>query len=418
MTPSRNKAQAAFVSAVLLLFLSALAGFFSIRRLLETQHSVIHTHEVRSALADLDSAMLRMGRARASYLTFETDDFLTQFEASVPEIPRDIDYLRHLTRDNPKQQGFCALLDELSTRRIALFRESIRLKKRLPEDDEQQDVLQRQVLGVSTEITSVVEQMRGEEQRLLESRQHDSHQMFVLTIIVLSGSFILALVLFSVQYRFLSSELNAREQAERVARESEDALRRVTGRLLQLQDEERRKFSRELHDSLGQYLAGVKMNLDLYLSQQDGNLLTEAIQLLEQSISETRTISHLLHPPLLDEAGFSSAARWYVDGFAQRSNISVNLDLPETTESLPKPVALGLFRILQESLTNIHRHSGSSRADITLTLLPDRAVLKVRDYGRGIPADLLKLFMTQGTNSGVGLAGMRERMRELGGNFR
>ena len=232
-------------------------------------------------------------------------------------------------------------------------------------------------------------------------------------------TFILALIMFSVHYQLLTAELDAREQAERTVRDSEKSLRSLTGRLLQLQDEERRRFSRELHDSLGQYLAAVKMNLDMFSNSQPGNkLLSEAIHLLNQSIAETRTISHLLHPPLLDEAGFSSAAKWYLDGFAQRSGIAVKADLPYDMGRLPKPVELGLFRVLQESLTNIHRHSGSSRAEIALKLFPGKVMLEVRDFGHGIPQERLKSFEGRGTNFfGVGLAGMRERLRELGGQL-
>jgi two-component system NarL family sensor kinase len=259
--------------------------------------------------------------------------------------------------------------------------------------------------------------MQEEEQRLLQIRESATHRLFIETVITLAVGFILAILLFSVEYQFLSAELNAREQAETIVRDSEDSLRRLTGRLLQLQDAERRKFSRELHDSLGQYLAGVKMNLEMFAARREDNLLAEAIQLLDQSIGETRTISHLLHPPLLDEAGFSSAAKWYLEGFAQRSGIEVKIDLPDDVGRLPKPVALGLFRVLQESLTNIHRHSGSTKAEVTLTVLPRQVILRVRDFGRGISPELLRGFRTKGTNSGVGLAGMRERMRELGGQL-
>jgi signal transduction histidine kinase len=160
------------------------------------------------------------------------------------------------------------------------------------------------------------------------------------------------------------------------------------------------------------------MNLDMFSNSQPADrLLTEAIQLLDQSIAETRTISHLLHPPLLDEAGFSSAAKWYLEGFAQRSGIEVKMDLPDNVGRLPKSIELGLFRVLQESLTNIHRHSGSSRADVALKVFPDKVILEVRDYGKGIPRELLENFRTKGISFGVGLAGMRERVRELGGDF-
>jgi signal transduction histidine kinase len=138
---------------------------------------------------------------------------------------------------------------------------------------------------------------------------------------------------------------------------------------------------------------------------------------LDQSIAETRTISHLLHPPLLDEAGFSSAATWYLDGFAQRSGIQIRVDFPREIGRLPRPVELGLFRVLQESLTNIHRHAGSSKAEISMKLSDDQVVLAVRDHGKGIPRELLDSFRRNGANASVGLAGMRERMRELGGRL-
>jgi signal transduction histidine kinase len=206
-------------------------------------------------------------------------------------------------------------------------------------------------------------------------------------------------------------------QAERSSRNSEESLRRLTGRLLQLQDAERRKFSRELHDSLGQALVGAKMNLEIFATQPRDGLLAEVMQLLDQSIAETRTISHLLHPPLLDEAGLSSATKWYVEGFAQRSSIEVKVDLPDHVDRLPKPIALGLFRILQESLTNIHRHSGSAKAEVALQILPSRVVLTVRDYGKGVEPEWLATFRANGMNAGVGLAGMRERMHDLGGKL-
>jgi len=416
MSP-RKKAQAAFASALMLLFLSGLATYFATSRLLESERWVVHTHEVRAAVGDVDSALSRAGRARSGYVSSGADDFLTQFDAALTEISHNLQYLRELTKDNPKQQEFCSRLEGATARRVALFRESIAFQKATPGNDQGQADLSRQAVPVSTEITSVMQQMREEEQHLLDSRKRSFHRFFIVTVVTLAVAFVLALELFTVHYRLLSSELTAREQAEQSVRDSEESLRRLTGRLLQVQDAERRKFSRELHDSLGQYLAGAKMNLEIFAAQRKDSSLSEAIQLLDQSIAEKRTISHLLHPPLLDEAGLSSAARWYVEGFAQRSGIEVKVDLPDDVGSLPKPVALGLFRVLQESLTNIHRHSGSARAEVAIELLPDRVMLKVRDYGKGITPEMLTTFLTKGTNSGVGLAGMRERMRDLGGQL-
>jgi signal transduction histidine kinase len=416
MSP-RKKAQVAFASAVMLLFLSGLAAYFTINRLLESEKWVIHSLEVRAALGDIDSAFVMAGRARSGYVISGTDDFLREFEAAVPEIQRKLQQLRDLIRDNPKQRELCSRLEDVTNRRVALLRESVELKKQAPQDQQGQADLDRRGIPLASEMTPIEKQMRTEEQYLFQIRGMATHRLFIVAIVTLAVAFILALELLAVHYGLLSAELKAREEAEASARESEESLRRLTGRLLQLQDAERRKFSRELHDSLGQYLAGVKMNLEMFASQGKESLLAEAIQLLDHSIAETRTISHLLHPPLLDEAGLPSAAKWYVEGFAQRSGIEVNVTLPEDVRHLPKPVALGLFRVLQESLTNIHRHSNSSKAEVAVELLPDQVVLKVRDYGKGINPDWLENFRAHGTNSGVGLAGMRERIRELGGQL-
>jgi signal transduction histidine kinase len=414
----RKKAQVAFASAVMLLFLSAVAAYVTIDRLLDSEKWVIHTLEVKAALGDVDSAFVRAGRARSGYVISGTGDFLAEFEAAIPEIPGKLQRLRDLTRDNPKQQELCSRLDDALNRRVALLRESVQLKQQAPENQPGQADFDRRAVPLSSEMTTLMTQMRAGEQTLFDTRRTTAHRLFVLAVVTLAVAFILALQLLAFHYRLLSAELDAREEAEQSARRSEESLRRLTGRLLQLQDSERRKFSRELHDSLGQYLAGAKMNLEMYASHREDSLLAEAVKLLDQSIAETRTISHLLHPPLLDEVGLSSAAKWYAEGFAQRSKIEVKTDLPDDASCLPKPVALGLFRVLQEGLTNIHRHSQSGKAEITLEIGPDLAVLKVRDYGKGIDPKILGPFWTTGINSGVGLAGIRERVHELGGQLR
>jgi signal transduction histidine kinase len=198
------------------------------------------------------------------------------------------------------------------------------------------------------------------------------------------------------------------------------ALRRLTVSLLQSQDEERRRFARNLHDSIGQHLAALKMNLDRMngLGQHSlrPELLFESLLAVDECIKETRTISYLLHPPLLDEAGFKSAARWYVDGFAQRSGIQAKLNCPEKMVRLPRGVELALFRLLQEGLTNVHRHSGSSTVEVDVEIEVEMVTLAVRDTGRGIPEEILAHFRETGA-AGIGLAGMRERVTDLGGDF-
>ena len=196
------------------------------------------------------------------------------------------------------------------------------------------------------------------------------------------------------------------------------ALRRLSVKLLRVQDEERRRIARELHDSLGQDLTAAKISLDMLDQERklDSRHLRDARDLVDRCICDTRTLSHLLHPPLLDEAGFLSAAKWYVDGFGQRSGISAKLELPPRVDRLPRRTEIALFRILQEALTNVHRHSGSRAVHVSMSVNESVVVLKVQDFGSGVPVEVLDRFWKTG-NVGVGLAGIRERLKELGGQL-
>jgi signal transduction histidine kinase len=208
----------------------------------------------------------------------------------------------------------------------------------------------------------------------------------------------------------------AHDALESLVEQRTAALRRLSVKLLRVQDEERRRIARELHDSLGQDLTAAKISLDM-LAQEcnlDSNHLRDAQALVDRSISDTRTLSHLLHPPLLDEAGFLSAAKWYVDGFGQRSGIATKLDLPSHVPRLPRRTEVALFRILQEALTNVHRHSGSRAVNVSVRTDQSVVVLTVKDFGMGVPREVLDRFWKTG-NVGVGLAGIRERLKELGG---
>lgn len=210
----------------------------------------------------------------------------------------------------------------------------------------------------------------------------------------------------------VNTDISARKQAE-------EAARSLAGRILTLQDDEHRKIARELHDSLGQYLAALKMSLDL-ISRKNSNLpllVAECSEIVEKCLSETRTISHLLHPPLLDEAGFSSAARWYVDGFAKRSGVQVNLHLPPQCPRMHKDIEVALFRALQEGLTNIHKHSGATSVEIRLSQQDEMVRLNIQDNGCGMPKPRLGTVKGGNRKFGVGIAGMRERVRELGGSL-
>jgi two-component system, NarL family, sensor kinase len=196
--------------------------------------------------------------------------------------------------------------------------------------------------------------------------------------------------------------------------------RELTSRLQQMQDEERRRIARELHDSVGQLLAAITMNISAVkheahkLSPETAKLVDDNAAMVDEISSEIRTISHLLHPPLLDEVGLPSALRWYIDGFAQRSKIEASLEMSETLVRLPQDVEIAIFRAVQECLTNIHRHSGSPSCSVKLVQEGSRLRIEIRDSGRGIP-QAKQLNMP--SSGGVGLRGMKERIRQLGGTL-
>ncbi len=200
------------------------------------------------------------------------------------------------------------------------------------------------------------------------------------------------------------------------------SLRELSGRLQQIRDEERRHISRELHDSVGQLLAALSMNLAVLQHQSDKldstgtRAVSENAAMVEQIGREIRTISHLLHPPLLDAAGLASALRWYVDGFSERSQIKVDLRIPEEFGRLSDEMEIAIFRMVQECLTNIHRHSGGTFAAIRVREEDHRVLVEVQDQGKGIPLEK-QLELNSSSRIGVGFRGMRERLRQLDGTL-
>lgn len=211
-------------------------------------------------------------------------------------------------------------------------------------------------------------------------------------------------------------------QLESVILERTAELQILSQRLLKVQDDERRKLARDLHDSTGQTLAALKISISFLQEncREDSSTLglaSEVAALVDQAIDEIRTTSYLLHPPLLDEVGFRCAAEWYVEGFAKRSGLKVNVDLATEHERLPMRMEVALFRVLQESLTNVHRHSGASQVSVCFQRRSETVILEVSDSGCGIPAERLFRLRQGNAETGVGMAGMRERLKELNGTL-
>jgi PAS domain S-box-containing protein len=280
-----------------------------------------------------------------------------------------------------------------------------------------------QLLGVPREtvigrflLDFVAAEDRPAYQKLLQENQIESNEG-EMRLHLADGSLIFANFSFSLLSRdksatgVLITDLTLQKQQMEFA-----------SRLQTMQDEERKRLARELHDSVGQTLAALSMNIGMVQAQSHkldalgARAVSDNAGLVEQVSREIRTISHLLHPPLLDIAGLASALRWYVDGFSERSNIKVDLEISSDFRRLPDELEIAIFRIVQECLTNIHRHSGSMTATIRLYQEGDSLTIQVQDRGKGIPAEKQHELMELG-GGGVGFAGMRERLRRLGGTL-
>jgi PAS domain S-box-containing protein len=215
----------------------------------------------------------------------------------------------------------------------------------------------------------------------------------------------------------IARDISERRRFEEVLKENEFSVR-----LLTVQDEDRRRIARELHDGVGQLLAAISMNVGAVarekhkLSSDAACRVEENAALIEQASADIRTVSYLLHPPMLDEMGLRSALAWYIDGFAERSKMKVVREMAPDLDRLPRDVELVIFRIAQECLTNIHRHANSSSAVVRLSSADGRLTMEIRDNGQGIDEET-QMKIASDKTSGVGLRGMRERVRALGGTF-
>ena len=252
--------------------------------------------------------------------------------------------------------------------------------------------------------------MRESEDHLLASRTDLSRSLFAATIGILVISLALSALMFWIHYSLLSDELGERKSAE-------NRLRQLSGQLMRVQDEERKRFARELHDGLGQDIVAAKISADILLDRYPRDRdISELSGMLQNSLSQTRAISYLLHPPLLEEVGLASAVEWLIEGYTKRTGVVVAFQVPQQADRLPRNLELTLFRILQEALTNVYRHSKSAKADVSIQIQNNEVRLHVRDYGKGIPEHTLS-SLDDGNHVGVGLSGMKERVREVGGQL-
>lgn len=415
----RDRARWAFATGVTLLLLSAIAAGVLITQVENSNRRVTRAFAIQVSLEDLESTLSAAGRARVLYVNTHDPQYVTETESRLAAAKDLLDSIVEQGSALPGHHDGYAQFAQLAEGRMGFIRSALLDAETGKTDAVTQGAYTQQIVGVADQLKTSLEVLESHEHQFADAGRLDSRRLFAAIVWVLGTAFLASLALLYLNYRILLVELTERRRAEKSAVESRETLRLLSVRLIRAQDEQSRKFSRELHDGLSQYLSLAKMNLSRYMRTTAGKqeLLSETLDLLERSIAETRTISYLLHPPLLDDMGFFFAAKWYLEGFADRSGIDVKMEIPERTERLPLNVEMALFRVLQECLANIHRHSGSKRVDVSLVITPTDANLRVRDYGKGIPHAILQQFHANGGRVGVGLAGMRERVHEQGGHF-
>jgi signal transduction histidine kinase len=405
-----QRAKIALALALLSLCLSGIAAGFVINRLTMAEAQVRHTYDVEVAIGDVEAALTTVGSTRVAYVNSPTPELLQSWEDAVKQVGVALANLRQLTK-SPAQQALADRLGPVANQRIGIARESVELVQQNRSTPEKQLQLNFEAAKAAFDTGAIAQQMRRNEDELLRQRSQLSRALFGATLAILAISFLLSALMFRVHYRLLNRELVERRGAE-------NQLRQLSLQLIRAQDEERRRFARELHDGLGQTLVGAKIMADTLLIGNAGDAqVSELANVLDDAISQTRTISYLFHPPLLDEAGFASAAQWLVEGYAQRMGVDVSADFPRPADRLPRSVEITLYRVLQEALNNVHRHSRSSRAEVSLHTDANWTTLRVKDHGRGIPKEILSAFRSNGTQGGVGLTGMRERVTEQGGQL-
>jgi signal transduction histidine kinase len=410
------------VLAVVLLAATGVIGIVTVQRMKESRELVLHTYRVRGLLKDLRSEIDEIHANFDLYLLAKSPKEISQLEQQSQDELLILADLGKLTIDNPAQQQRLQPIQSLLRQDIDQLQACVKEPDCPGAQVATRTNFLLEVAGRRRSMSAMLRDMEGLEETLLQGRLKTWDRLFVRMIITSIGSFSLALLLLLYNFRLLFREVERGKAQELIEKNNAESYRMLSGRILELQDVERRKIARELHDSVGQFLAGLKINLarlhrrEAVPGVESHPLLLESIELTDRAIGEVRTISHLLHPPLLDELGLYSAARWYTEGFAKRSGIQVELNLAEIVDRLPKEIELALFRVLQESLTNVHRHAKATRVTIDIQCTDDDVILFVCDDGRGIKPDALLRFRA-GQAGGIGLAGMRERLAELGGTL-
>jgi signal transduction histidine kinase len=413
---------ASLLFALVVVIATGALALFTEAGVADSRNWVVHSYEVRRELDALQLNLAKAGANAMSYVQSQAPEDAEQFRENREALEDAERALHPMTADNPKQAKRLNDLEPLIAEEMERFE---RCTSEAGCGAPQSAVLRELEEGNAERlrgIATIIQGLDADEDALLRQRLNRLDMLFRRNLLTLAVAFGVAIVLLLYNFRLLTEEIAARKEKEKLERENTESYRALSGRILELQDIERRKIARELHDSVGQYLTALKMTLARFARRTDDKAvdarewLPETIALADQAIEEVRTISHLLHPPLLDELGFESAARWYTEEFAKRSGTKVKTTVADIVGRLSKEIELALFRVLQEALTNVHRHAKAQSIDVNVWCTDSDVILIVRDDGKGIPAAVIQRFR-EGLAAGIGLAGMRERLADLDGTL-
>jgi len=405
---------------------------------------ISHTREVQTSLTAVRADIAGAQNAQRGYVLVGGQSYIVKYREEIGKLRQHIDAARQLTSDNAEQRKNFDALSAVVDHYVALWNRSIEATALNLADLD----FQKQVAAVADEpdpqAELILRRLEDQEATLLDLRQKRAGVLARRTGMIALVAFLFIVMFLVVNFGWLMSELKERKRAEHslgeraaeleqknsqilrqasALEESNLSLRDLSSHLLRVQDEERRRVARELHDSTGQSLALLSMNvwtLEQEAEKRDpelGKMAGNVADAVRQLSDDVRTISYLLHPPLLDEMGLRSAITWFAEGFSERSKIAVNLDEVSDPGRLSLDLETAIFRIVQECLTNIHRHSGSPEASIRLEKWSGGILLEVADHGKGIPADKLT-GVASGARMGVGLRGIGERVKSFGGDLK
>ena len=388
-----------------LVLVIAIAGYSTMRGMATSRDWLAHAYEVKSELAELElkrALLHEYENARGSV----QEERQAALQSAAEAVRQSFGHLKELTQDNPPQQERLEQLAPLLEQHINEIQGGTAAAE-VPATAE-----------VEARIGQIIGDIATRETQLLALREAAWDRQFRRNIGVVAFALGACLLLLFINMHLLREDARSSRVATEHIRETADSYRALSARIIGLQDAERRRIGRELHDSVGQALASLQMNLEQLATRPgaDDALVTESLQQVRRTAQEVRTISQLLHPPLLDVVGFVPAAQNYVQQFGRRSGIEAKTNFPEDLKLPSKEAELMLFRVLQESLTNVHRHAQATAVDVWMARHDHEVVLTIQDNGRGLPAGVIENF-DGGMASGVGLAGMRERLAEFGGKL-